>query len=139
MIAKKMMPTPVLAHTLHCAKVQKQEQGKQISNFLIHATNNVVEIMGKEFKSCKGVLLRTDLTGHGQFSQSVEFCQKLKRVGWLCLLQHFQHRISKIWRPIQPCYIPGLSHSVPRQLLSIRNYDLISNFPPCSFWLFLQN
>ena len=34
--------------------------------------------MEKELKSCTGVLLRADLTGHGQFSQSANFCQK----GW---------------------------------------------------------
>ena len=32
----------------------------------------------KELKSCMGVLLRADLTGHSQFSQSANFCQK----GW---------------------------------------------------------
>ena len=30
------------------------------------------------FKSCTGVVLRADLTGHSQFSQSADFCQK----GW---------------------------------------------------------
>ena len=34
--------------------------------------------MEKELKSCTGVLLRTDHTGHGQFSQSADFCKK----GW---------------------------------------------------------
>jgi len=34
--------------------------------------------MEKELKSCMGVLLRADLTGHGQFSQLADFCQK----GW---------------------------------------------------------
>ena len=34
--------------------------------------------MEKEIKSCTGVLLRADLTGHSQFSQSADFCQK----GW---------------------------------------------------------
>ena len=32
--------------------------------------------MEKELTSCTGVLLRADLTGHGQFSQSADFCQK---------------------------------------------------------------
>ena len=34
--------------------------------------------MEKELKFCTVVLLRADLTGHGQFSQSANFCQK----GW---------------------------------------------------------
>ena len=34
--------------------------------------------MEKELKSCTVVLLRADLTGHGQFSQSADFCQN----GW---------------------------------------------------------
>ena len=34
--------------------------------------------MEKELKSCTGVLLRAVLKGHGQFSQSANFCQK----GW---------------------------------------------------------
>ena len=34
--------------------------------------------MEKELNSFTGVLLRADLTGHGQFSQSADFCQK----GW---------------------------------------------------------
>ena len=34
--------------------------------------------MEKELKSSTGVLLRADLTGHGQFSQSANFCQE----GW---------------------------------------------------------
>ena len=34
--------------------------------------------MEKVLKSCTGVLLRADLTRHGQFSQSANFCQK----GW---------------------------------------------------------
>ena len=38
--------------------------------------------MEKELKSCTGVLLKADLTGSGQFSQSANFCKK--RVGWLC-------------------------------------------------------
>ena len=32
--------------------------------------------MEKELKSCTGVLLRADLTGYGQFSQSADFCKK---------------------------------------------------------------
>ena len=32
--------------------------------------------MEKESKSCTGVLLRADLTGHGQFSQSANVYQK---------------------------------------------------------------
>ena len=34
--------------------------------------------MKKELKSWMSVLLRADLTGYGQFSQSANFCQK----GW---------------------------------------------------------
>jgi hypothetical protein len=34
--------------------------------------------MEKELKSCTGILLRAYLTGHSQFSQSADFCQK----GW---------------------------------------------------------
>ena len=34
--------------------------------------------MEKELKSCTGVLLKADLTGRGQFSQSADVCQK----GW---------------------------------------------------------
>ena len=33
--------------------------------------------MEKELKSNTGVLLRADLTGHIQFSQSANFCQKI--------------------------------------------------------------
>ena len=56
----------------HCANVQKYEQGKIGLHFLY------VEHYGKELKSFMGVLLMADLTGHCQFSQSADFCQK----GW---------------------------------------------------------
>ena len=81
-------------------------------------------IMEKELKSYTGVLLRTDLTRHSQFSQSADFCQegwdglasqvspqKDARAGFQfffhTVLLHFQHHISKNWRPILPCYISG--------------------------------
>ena len=41
-------------------------------------TNSKYYTMEKELKAFKGVLLRADLTEHGQFSQSANFCQK----GW---------------------------------------------------------
>ena len=61
----------------HCAKVQKYDQSKiglQFFDVLIMQQN----IMEKELTSCTGVLLRADLTGHGQFSQLADICQK----GW---------------------------------------------------------
>ena len=45
----------------------------------MHTVPNVCTNMEKESKSCMGVLLRAELTGHGQFSQFPP-----KRGGWLC-------------------------------------------------------
>ena len=102
-------------------------KAKQVSNFLICGTYSLVEHYGKRIKILHdpGVLLRADLTGHGQFSQSANFCQK--RMEWPCLqkdahagfqlffhnvLLYSQHHISKNWRPILLFYFSGLSHSV---------------------------
>ena len=109
--------------TAHCAKVQIYEQGKIGLQFLF---------MEKELKSCIGVLSRADLAGHGQFSQSVDFCQKgwdgyalairpaLKRMpvqdfNYFLIMLYvlpFLHDISKNWRSTLPCYIFELSNSV---------------------------
>ena len=63
--------SPQLIHSFdsHCAKVQKYEQGKIISNFMICDSNDVVEHYGGKNLHCTGVLLRADITGHSQFSQ----------------------------------------------------------------------
>ena len=91
--------------------------------------------MEKESKSCTGVLLRADLTGHGQFSQLADFCQKgwdgCALLGQLSkghnVLLHYQHHISKNWRSILPCYISGLSHSVrcfdPKTLKTLKREE----------------
>ena len=55
--------------------------------------------MEKESKSCTGVLLRADLTGHGQFSQSADFCQK----GWDGLKRTPVHDFNSL--SIMSCYI----------------------------------
>ena len=80
--------------------------------------------MEKELKSCTGVLLRDDLTGHSQFSQSADFCQK----GWDGLLcqpsKGCPCRISILFlycsttfkapqiKQLETCYISELLHSV---------------------------
>ena len=49
----------------HCSKVQKYIRAKHVSDFCICGANNVAEYYGKKMKSCMGVLLRANLTGHG--------------------------------------------------------------------------
>ena len=65
--------------------------------------------MEKELKSYTGVLLRADITGHGLFCQSANFCQK----GWdgRALSTLLAPHIIGL-SPILPCYISELSHSV---------------------------
>ena len=64
-------------HTVR--KSRNMNRAKSVSNFLICGTNIIVEHYGKRIEILHtGVLLRADLTGHGQFSQSADFCQK----GW---------------------------------------------------------
>ena len=68
-------------------------------------------IMEKELNSCGGVLLRVDSTGHGQFSQSANFCQKvwdgrallgqtskghLCRISFFSIMFYYIFSISKI-------------------------------------------
>ena len=61
----------------------------------------IMNIMEKELKSCTDVLLRADLTGHGKFSQSVDFCQK----GWNgCTL--FYYYICTTYRKIGDLFYP---------------------------------
>ena len=67
--------------------------------------------------SCMGVLLRADLTGNGH---PIRFCRKglddsvLLGNPWPARLKFliFYHHMSKNWRDILPCHIPGLLHSV---------------------------
>ena len=82
--------------------------------------------MEKELKSCTGVLLTADLTGHGHSSHSA----KKARVGWLCPVRSalkgtpvedlnsfsimFYCTISTTYKKILFClvHIFGLTHSV---------------------------
>ena len=79
-----------------------------------------------------GVLLRADLTGHGHPSPSAKkggmampcqvSTQKNIRAGFQFffhnVLLHYQHHISKHWRPIFACHISGLLHSVSLPVIS---------------------
>ena len=63
----------------HTVRKSRNISQNRSPNFLMCDPNNVVEHnMEKELKSCTGVLFRADLTGHSQFSQSANFCQKGK-------------------------------------------------------------
>ena len=100
----------------------KYEQSK------ICVADNVMEHYGKRIKILHGCPLE------GWPNRAWPWPSKPylpKRVGWPCpvrsshirtpvqdfnsfsiILLHYQHHISKNWRPILPCYISRLSHSV---------------------------
>ena len=99
----------------HCGKVQKYNRAKQVSNYVVLIMQQ--NIMKKELKSCKGVLLRADLTGHGHrtlFDRKgldghalLGQPSKGHRAGFLFffhnVLLHSWHHLSKNWRPIFTC------------------------------------
>jgi hypothetical protein len=75
-------------------KSRNINKAKEVSNFLICGTNNIVEHYGKIINILHGVILRADLTGYSQFSQSADFCQKGQRVGWPCPVRSALKRTS---------------------------------------------
>ena len=84
--------------------------------------------MEKQLKSCTGVLLRADLTGHGQFSQSADFCQK----GW------DGHVLLGQPTKGHPCRISILFSQCSTTLLAPHITKMVTYFAPLYFWTFVQ-
>ena len=84
--------------------------------------------MEKELKSSTGVLLRADLTGHGQFSQSANFCQK----GWDGRALLGQPSKGRPWR------ISILFLQCSTTLLAPHIKKLETYFALLYFWTFAQ-
>ena len=84
--------------------------------------------MKKELKSCKGVLLRADLTGNGQLNQSSDFCQK----GWddCAMLSHSSKG--------RPCRIPTIFPKHSTTFLALYIKILETYFALLYFWIFAQ-
>ena len=67
-------PHKIYALSFHTVlKSRNMNEAKYVSNFLMCGANNVVEnSLGKKLKSCIGVLLRADITGHSHPSPSAK-------------------------------------------------------------------
>ena len=107
-------------NTYHTVRKSRNITGQNRSPIVLYMVLIMKQnVMEKELKSCMGVLFRADLTGHGHPTCFV----RKGYFGWPCpvsqvssekdtcagflfffhnVLLHYQHHISKNWRPILP-------------------------------------